>query len=50
MIKGIILLCALLTVISPRHFETSLKFTLFARNKGWVYVDKMTFAPGTAQV
>jgi hypothetical protein len=48
------MMCSLLAVVcllvagaDSRYFETSVKFTLLGRNKGWVYVDKMTFAPGT---
>lgn len=40
----------LLALASARFFETSIKFSLFGHNEGWVYVDKMTFAPGTARV
>lgn len=50
MFKIFLLLVALLLQAQARYFETALKFTLFARNKGWVYLDKMTFAPGTASV
>lgn len=46
----ILLSIILLQLAYSRYFETSLKFTLFGRNKGWVYIDKMTFAPGTATV
>lgn len=45
-----ILIIALLSIVSSRYYETTIKFTLFGQNKGWVYIDKMTFAPGTAKV
>jgi hypothetical protein len=32
-----------------RHFETSMKFTSFARDKGWIFLDKMSFAPGVVK-
>lgn len=47
--KGTVFLL-LMALVAARYFETSLKFSLFGRNEGWVYVDKMTFAPGTARV
>ena len=50
MLHNILLLCALFLLAAGRHFETSVKFTLLGRNKGWVYLDKMTFAPGTARI
>ena len=51
MIKKIFLIVSLLLILTKsRYFETSFKFSLFGRNKGWMYVDKMTFAPGTAKV
>ena len=50
MFKIFLLLVTLTAIAETRYFETALKFTLFARNKGWVYLDKMTFAPGTASV
>jgi hypothetical protein len=50
MIKILIILSSILVLTFTRYFETSFKFTLFGRNKGWVYIDKMTFAPGNARV
>lgn len=50
MVKLIIFLASLLAMVSSRYFETSFKFSLFGRNKGWIYVDKMTFAPGIATI
>lgn len=34
---------------SARVFETELKFSLFHLNKGWVFLDKMTFDRGRAE-
>jgi hypothetical protein len=45
-----LILLALSTLSSGRIFETQFKFSLLGRNKGWVYLDKMTFAPGAATV
>jgi hypothetical protein len=45
----IIIILAILQFIEIgecRIFETSMKFSNFGRNKGWIYLDKMTFAPG----
>lgn len=50
MLQTLLLLTTLLIASESRYFETALKFTLFARNKGWVYLDKMTFAPGMASI
>ena len=50
MFKLFLILSSILIFVSSRYFETTLKFSLFGRNKGWVYVDKMTFAPGTATI
>ena len=30
-----------------RMFETSMKFSHIAKNNGWIYLNKMSFAPGT---
>jgi hypothetical protein len=30
-----------------RMFETSMKFNHIGKNNGWVYLNKMSFAPGT---
>jgi len=46
----IFILFAMSTLSSGRIFETQFKFSLLGRNKGWVYLDKMTFAPGAATV
>lgn len=46
----ILLLATLLHLADSRYYQTSIKFTLFGQNKGWVYIDKMTFSPGTAKV
>jgi hypothetical protein len=46
----ILLSILLIQFVSSRYFVTTLKFNLFGINKGWVYIDKMTFAPGTATV
>lgn len=46
----VIILLALASLSTGRIFETQFKFSLFGRNKGWVYLDKMTFAPGAATV
>jgi hypothetical protein len=32
--------------VVARLFETELKFSYFGANQGWLYLDKMTFAPG----
>lgn len=50
MSKIFLVLSSLLVLALSRYFETSLKFSLFGKNKGWIYVDKMTFAPGTVKV
>lgn len=50
MVRFILSIIILVTFVCSRHFETSFKFSLLGRNKGWVYVDKMTFAPGIASV
>jgi hypothetical protein len=42
------ILALLIMIASPRIFETEFKFSLLGRNKGWIYLDKMTFAPGKA--
>jgi hypothetical protein len=47
---AIIFLIAMVSLSSARILETQFKFTLFGRNKGWIYLDKMTFAPGAATV
>lgn len=47
---GIIILVTLVVLSQGRIFETQFKFTLLGRNNGWVYLDKMTFAPGAATV
>jgi hypothetical protein len=44
----IIIVLAFANLSSGRIFETQFKFSLFGRNKGWVYLDKMTIAPGAA--
>jgi hypothetical protein len=45
-----VVLLLILVASQARHFETTIKFTLFGRNKGWIFIDKMTFAPGAARV
>lgn len=47
--KSILIIVAVITA-HARHFETSFKFSLFGRNDGWMFIDKMTFAPGKAQI
>ena len=42
--------CAVLSLMQCRIFESSFKFSLLGRNGGWMYLDKMTFAPGQGQV
>lgn len=42
------LLLVLISLSHSRIFETSFKFTLLGRNKGWIFIDKMTIAPGMA--
>jgi hypothetical protein len=42
------ILALLITIVHPRILETEFKFSLLGRNKGWIYIDKMTFAPGKA--
>lgn len=32
-----------------RVFETSMKFSNLGKNDGWIYLDKMSFAPGTVE-
>lgn len=49
-IKSAILILAFLALAAARIFETEFKFTLFGINKGWIYLDKMTFAPGSATI
>lgn len=45
---GIVFLVALVTLAQGRFFESQYSFTIFGRNKGWIYLDKMTIAPGYA--
>lgn len=45
-----LLLGMLMVLGSARYFQTSFKFSLLGKNKGWVYIDKMTFAPGSARI
>ncbi len=33
-----------------RIFQTSMKMSNIGINKGWIYLDKMAFAPGTVTV
>jgi hypothetical protein len=35
---------------SARIFQTSMKMSNIGINNGWIYLDKMTFAPGTVSV
>lgn len=50
MVKLFLIFSSILALTVSRYFETSFKFSLLGRNKGWVFVDKMTFAPGNARV
>ena len=50
MAKLFFIFAAILVLTYARYFEISFKFTLLARNRGWIYLDKMTFAPGNARV
>lgn len=38
----------LISLTQSRIFETSFKFDLLGKNKGWIFIDKMTIAPGSA--
>jgi len=46
MIK-IFLLIFFVWLCSSRLFQTSMKFSNLGINRGWLYLDKMSFAPGT---
>ncbi len=35
---------------AARIFQTSMKMSNMGINRGWIYLDKMTFAPGTVTV
>ena len=35
---------------TARIFQTSMKMSNIGINRGWIYLDKMTFAPGTVTV
>lgn len=50
MLKLFLILTIIINLTQSRYFETSFKFSLLGRNRGWMYIDKMTFAPGTARV
>jgi hypothetical protein len=50
MAKLFLIFAYIIVIAAARYFETSFKFTQFGRNKGWIYLDKMTFAPGNARV
>jgi hypothetical protein len=51
MMKWVIITIAMMVSLSTaRIFETQFKFTLFGINKGWIYLDKMTIAPGNATI
>jgi len=44
-----IIITALLWHSLNRVFETSMKFSNIGKHDGWVYLDKMTFAPGIVE-
>lgn len=44
-----LIIAILVSVCACRVFETSMKFTNFGRHEGWIYLDKMSFAPGTVE-
>lgn len=46
----IVVVAFLAALSSSRIIETQFQFTLFGVNKGWIYLDKMTVAPGSARV
>lgn len=46
----ILLLFYLIWQCWSRIFQTSMKLSNLGINKGWVYLDKMTFAPGIVSV
>ncbi len=50
MSKIFLVINSIIVLTISRYFETSLKFTQFDKDKGWIYIDKMTFAPGTVKV
>ena len=47
MLKQLFMLTILVYLSSSRLFQTTMKFSTFGKNKGWIYLDKMSFAPGT---
>lgn len=44
-----IIITALLWVSMNRTFETQMKFSNFGKSDGWIFLDKMSFAPGTVE-
>lgn len=47
MLKQLFMFMIFIYLSSSRLFQTTMKFSNFGRNKGWIYLDKMSFAPGT---
>jgi hypothetical protein len=45
---GILLI--ILTAVQTRIYENSYPFTTLGNARGWIFIDKMTFAPGTARI
>ncbi len=44
-----LIITILICLCANRVFETSMKFSNFGKNDGWIYLDKMSFAPGTVE-
>ena len=40
----------LFSLSDSRIFQSTFQFSLIGRNNGWMYLDKMTFAPDQAEV